>query len=460
MNKWLRGTNAAVVSVAVLGIFIVLTLLLGSLKGFQLDMTKNKNFTLSEQTTNALSGLKEDVSIKVFTNPQIGTLNRDVTDLIQEYKKRSSHIKYEEIDMMQQPTIARQYGVDGNGTLVVESGQQKKTIHFYEMFLSNQQGGYNFSGEEKLTNALVSLASDEKHTVYFLTGHEEIPMAQLSTLRSSLENENYTVKELNLYREGKIPDDAEILFAVGPARDFTDEETKLIREYAKGKGKLYITLGFNKDMASQWKNIDGIMADFGVKDSHAVAMEAKQSALYDPMTIIPEYGYHASTSKLMDYDLVTMLSLAIALDAGESTDWTSTALLKTSNAAYGETDLELLNKGQTKNDDKDVKGPLNLGYALESKTDSKPKAILLGSTAFLIDQEIQKQGNKDFALNSIAWLQEKADSVTIRPREGEILEQAYLTPGDARVIFWGTIVVIPLLFLFIGGFIWWRRRRG
>jgi ABC-type uncharacterized transport system involved in gliding motility auxiliary subunit len=461
MNKWLRGTNATVISVAVIGIFIVLTLFLGSLKGFQLDMTKNKSFTLSEQTTTALSNLKQDVSIKVFTNSQLGTINRDVTDLIQEYKKRSSHITFEEIDMLQQPTLSRQYAVDTNGTLVIESGSQKKTVNFYEIFLSNQQGGYDFSGEEKLTNALTSITSNVKHTVYFLTGHQEVPIAQLSTLRTSLENQNYIVKELNLYRDGKIPTDAEILFAIGPTRDFSDQETQLIREYAKGNGKLYITLGFNKDMAAQWKNIDGILNDFGVKDNHAVAMESTQSTLYDPMTIIPEYGAHAITSKLMDYNLVTMLSLAVAMDqdAGNA-QWTATALLKTSAAAYGETDLALLNQGKSNKDAKDLNGPLNLGYALESKDAAKPKAILLGSTAFLVDQEIDKQGNRDFALNSISWLQEQKDAVTIRPRLGDVAPQAYLTPGGANTIFWSTIIIIPLLFLVLGGFIWWRRRRG
>ena len=45
MNKWIRGTNATVLSIAAIGIFILLTIFLHSLKGFQVDLTKNKNFT-------------------------------------------------------------------------------------------------------------------------------------------------------------------------------------------------------------------------------------------------------------------------------------------------------------------------------------------------------------------------------------------------------------------------------
>ncbi|WP_442602684.1 GldG family protein [Paenibacillus sp. KN14-4R] len=460
MKQWLRGTNAAVLSVAVIGIFIAVTMLLGSLKGFQWDLTKNKSFTLSDQTKTALSDLKQDVRIVALTNAGVG-LNHEVMDMLQEYKKRSSHIKVEEYDMTKEPSIAKQYDVDANGTVVFESGTQKKVVHFYEMFMAdNATGGYLFSGEEKLTGALTSLTSTEKHTVYFLSGHEEVPLAQMSALRSSLEGENYVVKDLNLLREGAIPEDAEMLFVVGPNKDLSDKETELLRTYLNGAGKLYLSLGFNKDMATAWKNIDGIMADYGIKDQHAIAVESKQSTLFDPLTIIPEYGSHTITDQLAKYDLITLLSLAIGLNHDDANEkWTATPILKTTNKAYGETDIAQLSQSKTKQDDKDIKGPMNLGYVVENK-EGKPKAIFLGSSTLLMDGEINKQGNRDFALNAVSWLQEKKDGVTIRPRQGANYEVATMTPTGAKTIFWGTIVIIPLLFLLTGGWIWWRRRKG
>ncbi|MCR8644967.1 GldG family protein [Paenibacillus sp. N1-5-1-14] len=460
MKQWLRGTNAAVLSVAVIGIFIALTMLVGSFKGFEWDLTKNKNFTLSEQTKSALSELKQDIRIVALTNAGVG-LNHEVMDMLKEYKKRSSHITVEEYDMTKEPSIAKQYEVDANGTIVLESGSNKKVVHFYEMFMAdNTTGGYQFTGEEKFTNALMGLTSTEKHTVYFLTGHEETPLEQMSALRASLEGENYVVKELNLLREGAIPADAEMIFAVGPSKDISDKETELLRTYMNGKGKLYLSLGFNKDMASSWKNIDGIMADYGIKDQHAIAVESKQNALFDPLTIIPNYGSHPITDQLAKYDLITLLSLAISMNHDEANEkWTATPILQTSDHAYGETDIALLGQSKTTQDDKDMKGPLNLGYVIESK-EGKPKAIFLGSSTILMDGEINKQGNRDFALNAVSWLQEKNDGVTIRPRQGANYQMAAMTPGGAQSIFWGTIVIIPLLFLLTGGWIWWRRRLG
>jgi hypothetical protein len=462
VNKWIRGTNAIVLSLAVIGIFIVLTIFLNSTKSLQVDLTQNKKFTLSDKTVETLKALDKDVHLITLTSDQTDPyIKRQVDELVQEYKKRNGKIVSDEYDVVKQPAMAKQYEVDPAGTLVLESGTQKKTLYYSEMFIPGQeQGAYKFSGEEKLTQALVNLNAKAKSKIYFLSGHNEIPLNQMNLWKSGLEGENYEVADLNLLREGKIPDDAEVLFVIGPTNDISDKETGVIQEYLKGKGKLYVALGFNKDMATQWKNIDGLLAQYGIKDQHAIAIEPKQSQLYDPLTIIPEYGSHAITKKLQDYNLLTMMNLAVPISADQPVaDFPVTAILKTTEAAYGETDITQLMSNRTVKDDKDVKGPLNLGYVVETK-EQKPKAVVLGGSSFLVDAVLQQQGNRDFALNSVGWLQEQKDQVTIRPREGDALQQALITGSQANLILYGTLLAFPLLFLIVGGTIWWRRRAG
>lgn len=463
LNKWIRGTNAVVLSLAVIGIFIVLTIFLNSTKSLQVDLTQNKKFSLSEQTISTLTTLDKDVRVISFTSDQTDPyIKRQVVELAQEYKKRNGKITFDEYDLVKNPAVAQQYDVDPSGTLVVESGGQKKSIPYYDMFIpGQQQGQYQFSGEEKLTQALVNLSSKEKTKVYTLSGHNEIPLNQMNVWRSGLESANYEVADLNLLREGKIPDDAQVLFIIGPQSDLSDKEAELIKAYLNGKGKLYLALGFNKDMAAQWKNLDALMGAYGIQDQHAVAIEPKQSMLYDPLTIIPEYGYHDITKKLQDYNLLTVMTLAVTLNvATPSADYPTTSILKTTDKAYGETDLALLaGSSRSTNDAKDVKGPLNLGYVVETK-DNKPKAVVLGGSTLFVDQFIQQQGNRDFALNTLGWLQEQKDQVTIRPREGDAIQQALITGSQASMIFYGTVLLFPLLFLLIGGTVWWRRRKG
>ncbi|MCZ8514937.1 GldG family protein [Paenibacillus filicis] len=463
MNKWIRGTNAVVLSLAVIGIFIVLTIFLNSTKSLQVDLTQNKKFTLSDQTVNTLKSLDKDVHIISLTSDQTDPyINRQVVDLVQEYKKRNSKITFDEYDLVKQPAVAKQYDADPAGTLVVESGTQKKSIFYSDMFLpGQQQGEYKFSGEEKLTQALVNLNSKVKTKVYFLSGHNEIPLNQMNLWKTGLENANYEVADLNLLREGKIPDDAQTLFIIGPQNDISDKEADLIKTYLNGNGKLYLSLGFDPDMATKWKNIDTIMTAYGIKDQHAVAIEPKQSKLFDPLTIIPEYGTHDITKKLADYNLLTMMNLAVSLNADQPVaDYPVTSILKTTAQAYGETDLkQLATNGRTSKDASDINGPLNLGYVVQTK-DNKPKAVVLGGSTLFVDQFIQQQGNRDFALNTVGWLQEQKDQVTIRPREGDAVQQALITGGQANMIFYGTVLLFPLLFLIVGGTVWWRRRKG
>ncbi|WP_028551055.1 GldG family protein [Paenibacillus sp. UNC451MF] len=463
MNKWIRGTNAVVLSLAVIGIFIVLTIFLNSTKTLQVDLTQNKQYTLSEQTINTLKSLDNDVHVIAFTSSQTQPLlNREVVDMVQEYKKRSSKIIFDQFNIENHPEIANQYeGIDPSGVLVVESGSQKKMINYYDMFQSNGQSqtDYQFSGEQKLTQALVNLNVKDKSVLYFLSGHNETPLNQMTLLQSSLENENYTVKDLNLLREGKIPDDAQALFIIGAQNDLSDKETEVIKEYLKGNGKLYMSLGFNENMATAWKNLDSVMALYGVTDQHAIAVDPKQSRLVSPLTIIPEYGYHEITNKLQDYNLLMQMGLAASLNVDQpAADYQATSILKTSDSAFGKTDLAALVKGNTNKGDKDIKGPLNLGYVVQTK-DNKPKAVILGSFTSLRDDFFQQQGNRDFALNSVGWLQEQKDQVTIRPRENQF-QPAMITGGQAQSIFYGTVLLFPLLFLIVGGTIWWRRRKG
>jgi ABC-type uncharacterized transport system involved in gliding motility auxiliary subunit len=460
MNKWIRGTNATVLSLAVIGIFVILTFFLNSLSGFQLDLTKNKNFTLSDQTVNMLKTLDKDIHIMAFTLPDDPEYyTRQVSDLVQEYKKRNSKITFDQYDLRKEPSKAQQYNLT-ESSLVVETGDKNVTLSYSGMFNRNQDL-YLFSGEEKITQAINSLTSGEKHTVYFLSGHQETSQEQMTSFKSSLEGDNYTVKELNLLKEGKVPDDAEMLFIVGAQNDLSDKEAELVKTYLNGNGKLYLTLGFNKDMVSAWKNLDAIMNQYGIQDQHAIAVEnSSNSSAQSPYTIFPDYVAHDITNKLSEYNMLTMMSLGISLDAKDTDTWKASPLLQTSKDAYGETDIEsLVNSGLPKKDDKDIAGPLKLGYAVENK-DGKPKAVIMGGFTYLMDQDYSQQGNKDFALNSVNWLQEKKDQVTIRPREGDSTQTVQLTSGQAKTIFWATIVCFPLFFLALGGLIWWRRRKG
>jgi ABC-type uncharacterized transport system involved in gliding motility auxiliary subunit len=465
LKNWIKGTNAVVLSLAVIGIFIVLTIFLHSLKGVQWDLSKNKNYTLSEQTTTTLKQLNKDVHVIAFTDQQ-GTVDPQITDMLAEYHKRNSKLTYEEVDPTKKPTVAQQYNIKEYGAIIFESGGKTKTVSSADLFTQgDSQNSYNFNGEEKFTQAIVNLISGETHAVYFVTGHGEQTISSASALTSSLESQGYGVKDLNLLKETQIPADAETLFVLSPTNEISDKEAKLIEDYLKGKGKLIFSLDIAKDMET-WKNWDTILKSVGIKNQFSLAVESKSSLSNDPFTIIPDYGTHDITSKLQEQQRLAVLPGALALTADtDNKDVQSTVLLKTSDQSYGITNLSLFTSGKslTQEDIKqtaaDVKGPLNLAFAIQDK-DSKPKAIVIGNGIFMQNDWLGQQGNRDFTLNSLGWLQEQKNQLTIRPRVQTQAQQIMITPGQARTIQYLTLIIIPLLILLLGGGIWWRRRKG
>jgi len=86
--------------------------------------------------------------------------------------------------------------------------------------------------------------------------------------------------------------------------------------------------------------------------------------------------------------------------------------------------------------------------------------VILGGSTFMMDQEIVQQANLDFALNSINDLLGNTNKITIRPQVQEQYQTANLSLSQAKIIFIGTVIVFPLLFVIVGIVLWWRRRRG
>jgi len=465
MKNWIKGANSTVITIAVVGIFILLTLFLSSLSGLQWDLTANKKYTLSDQTLEVLKSLDRDVHVIAFTE-QSGSVSSDVSGLLDEYQKRSKRITWEEVNPIKEPSIAQKYEVTSYGTVVFESGGKTVSVSSYDLYnYNNYDYSYTFNGEAEFTSALIKLTSAKEYKGYFLTGHGELTVSQAYTLQRGLSNDNMTLTDLNLVKDGAIPEDADTIFVLGPVYDLSDEETEKLLNYLDNGGKLFMTIGIVDGMEG-WTNWPKIMEKVGIKSQSALVVESGDQALAnDPFTIIPNYGIHDIVNKLDEQNRIAVMPASLALTTVEGSNLTAKVLLRTSNNAYGKTNLSYFTSAtQIPRDaiakaEGDLEGPLNIAYAIED-ADGNPKAVVVGNSAFLQNSILQLQGNLDFALNSVGWLQERQDLVSIRPREEAALEQAYIKPNEAKWIFYGTIVAFPLLFLVAGSVVWWRRRKG
>jgi ABC-type uncharacterized transport system involved in gliding motility auxiliary subunit len=90
---------------------------------------------------------------------------------------------------------------------------------------------------------------------------------------------------------------------------------------------------------------------------------------------------------------------------------------------------------------------------------AKARIVAYGSSSFAANNYVGAFGNRDLFLNTVSWLAEEEDLISIRPREAKSTP-IFLTPVQAAVFRWVPIGLTPLAIAMIGSVVWIRRRRS
>ena len=118
-------------------------------------------------------------------------------------------------------------------------------------------------------------------------------------------------------------------------------------------------------------------------------------------------------------------------------------------------DLSHVLQGQVKADPQDPKGPLTVGAVV---TRDKARIVVYGTANLATNQFLNLQGNRDFFLNTVSWLAEEEDQISIRPKDTK-QTPVFLSAQQGQAVFLLPVVVMPALVL-IGGIVAVVRRRA
>lgn len=489
-----RGTNTAVLTVAVLALLVLANVFAGRYS-WRYDATQQKIYSLSPSTYEVLAGLKQDATLYGFL--QSGSAEGEtLRKIMEQYDRASDRIRLQVIDPEREPSVARRYEVDTYNTVVVEVGDDYRKIDPLSLFGYGAGGGIEIRAEQAITRALLELTGRGGKKVYFLTGHGEgNPDTQLTTLGRLLEGEALAVETLNLAQAGRVPGDAAVVAIAGPTRDLLPEERQRLEEYVRQGGRLLVLYG-PVPGGQRLQQLEQLLASVGVEAAADVVVDPQRAFLgQDPLSPVPELGTHAIVEPLQRGDLVLVLPGARSVQPRQGTQLTTTELLHTSDAAWGETDLQ---SRAVQRDDRDRPGPLTLALAVEgqpgaagqdqAKADDRgqgksqgeganqdqaggtpeepaaagprPVAVVVGSAAFVANDYLDRvPGNRDFVVNAVNWLVGSEQRLTIRPKE-LAATPIVLTPRAVVGIFYGLVLGFPALVALTGLAIWWRRRHA
>lgn len=224
------GASTAVAVVLVLAIVIFLEVISYN-HSKQFDLTKDKRYTVSMESTNLMKSLTGELkAIAFFSKDDVKT---KIGDLLEQYKYASGgKFEYRFVDLYLSPGEANTYTVTEDNTIVFIYGDRQERV----VLSDNDLIG---SGEQKLTNAILKVTSTEPKKVYFLTRHGERDISLeteegFSRIRTRLESQNYMVKPLDLVSSPTVPDDSAALIIAAPQKDLFDDEITALADYLNG----------------------------------------------------------------------------------------------------------------------------------------------------------------------------------------------------------------------------------
>ena len=442
------GLNAAVSILLILGV-VGFVEALSARHSARLDLTENKRRSLSPQTVSVLRGLKTDVNVVgFFRSDQPG--KRVAEDLFKQYAGfAGKKFTWKIVDPDSDPAMARRYGIESYGTIVLETKARSEKVLDAE--------------EEKLTNGLVKVTREGKRTVYVMQGHGEHEIGNtdrpgFSEAKGALEKSNYEVKPLVLARVTTLPDDAAVVVIPGPRTDLFPPEIDALDGYLNKGGKVLAMVDPPFPAKMQDGAIKRFLARWGIDLGDNLVVElspiGRLFGIGPEVPIIQQYEPHPITRDLAGITTLFPLTRTVTpvktLPAGVNVQ----PLAKTSPESWGETDRQALEQGTAKPDPQDPKGPLPVAAVV---TKDKARIVVYGTSNLATNQFLNVQGNRDFFLNTVSWLAEEEDQITVRPKDTK-QTPIFLSAQQGRVVALLPLVVLPGLVLAGGIFALVHRR--
>ena len=475
----LAGTGIVLVLVIVVAINYVL-----ARQNKRWDLTAARQYSLSDQTRRVLESLEAPVRILVFDREQQFPRYRD---RLAEYAYLSSQVTIDYIDVDLQPALARQYEVQTYGTIVFDYDGRVERVAS--------------DAEQDLTNGLITVIEGVHQTVYFLEGHGEkehtgADRDGYSTVSGALGLDNFEVESLVLAQQSAVPEDATVLVIAGPQTDLLPGEVEALRVYLDRGGKLLMLIDPPSDSeATEPEGLLGLLREWGIEPGIDVVVDASGMGQLlgadASVPVVANYPFHPITDR---FNLLTAYPLARSVSAatGNPGGRIAQSFLETSAQSWAEADIDELATGQVELNEEagDRPGPVTIGMAVsapappaeptvnpdaegdeidtagdettteDDETDATPpetRLVVIGDSDFATNGVVGIQGNRDMFLNTVNWLAQQENLISIRARDPED-RRLTLTADQQRRLFWLSLVLVPGFVLSTGVYTWWRRR--
>ena len=241
-----------------------------------------------------------------------------IYDSIAELKEAfPQYIETAHINIWEDPSGAREYGISSVGDIVCEFGSRYETVNFEDFYLTDPADpsvAVAYNGEKILASCLMRVTQENTPNCYFTVNHGE-DVNNTALMRIMIEA-GYNVNFLDL-SEKEIPADCELLVTYDPERDATVSgggrgEIEKLDEYMLGGGRYMVFISADTFAAGAHENFEALLEDWGVKFMHKTSADGiEQSYLIrDTQNSLSVDGYTVMARNATDGRGVNALSHA------------------------------------------------------------------------------------------------------------------------------------------------------
>lgn len=469
-NKWLKSIVLTLLLVGIIVCaYIAINLAMEKVEVSDIDTTKEKVYSISQETRDKLENLNKDITLSVYN------MNEYVVNFAHQYAKLNSHIKVEKLDNLNNKASWKtEYGIEDTSSFMVISGNNKEKLLNEYNFYTVDYTTYETIDvtEEAITNGILDIIVEVKPKIYFMTGHNVYSETYFQYLQNSLIEEANEVNQLNIMTTSKVPDDCKLLIITALKEDIKELEKDALINYIKKGGEILLLADANIEKV-KLPNFQKVLDQYGLSISNGIILEGDSNKMIAgaPNFVISTINNTSSITKNMSMELNVCLINPARLTLADSEklqekNVTTEILATASDKAFYRTDLN--SNSQTKiSSDEDAAGN-TIAAILNKKIDDKTesKLVVFASSVFATNTQIQLgsyyyyaldfSNNKDIILNSVSYLTEREDNITIRKSLEEVNYE--VTEAQNRIVL-TIIFTVPAVIIILGIVIWVVRRR-
>ncbi len=454
---WIKARQTKYTAYVVLYTLIVIAVLgmanwLANRHNKTYDSTANKRFSLSDQTEKVVKNLKQDVRIKYFDKTSEFGRARDLLD---RYNNLSPKLAVDYIDPDKKPQLAKAEAVRNYGTIYVETGRKREEAKSLS--------------EEEITGALIRALKGGERNVCFVTGSgehglEDSGRTGYSSLKETLEKNNYRTRTISLLEKPEVPKDCTTLVVGGPKHDYVEPAANAIKAYVEGGGRALIMLDppvqLGREETSENPALVKVIDSWGITLNKDLVLDTsgigQLFGLSEVVPLVTNYETHAIVREMKE--VATAFPITRSLETKSSDKATAEKLLSTSSNSFATGNLS--SPEIRINPAKDKKGPFTLAAAgtySAGQAGQQGRFVVVGCSGWAANNILRFNGNRDLFLNMMNWLSSDEDLISIRPKEPED-RRLNMTRRQMNSIFYSSVIGIPLIIIAAGLSVWWRRR--